>query len=105
MEGKDIILFVSEGGMRVTKSEGFFNTIETKTNITFVRTTFLGSPIEEKVALWILILSTLLGIGLLTLLILILTKVGFFARKRRKELRVLKADSKVSKILTRFKIK
>lgn len=96
MEGKDILFFVTEGAMIIKKSEGFANTIETKSNTTFVGTTFLGSPIEEKIALWILISSILLGIVLLILLILILTKVGFFTRNRRKQLRALKADSKVS---------
>ena len=106
MEGKDILFFVSEGTMIVTKSEGFANTIETKTNKTFVGTTFLGSPIEQKVALWILISSTFLGILLLILLILILTKVGFFTRNRRKQLRALKADSKVNaQILFKIKFK
>ncbi|XP_033228288.1 integrin alpha-8-like isoform X2 [Belonocnema kinseyi] len=94
MEGKDILFFVTEGTMIITKSEGFANTIETKSNTTYVGTTFLGSPIEEKIALWILVSSILLGILLLILLILILTKLGFFTRNRRKQLRALKADSK-----------
>lgn len=92
LQEKDILFFITEGGVTVTKSEGFSNVIETKTNIVLVGTTFLGMPIKQKVATWILILSTLFGILLLIFVISILTKFGFFTRKRRQQLHALKAD-------------
>lgn len=61
-----------------------------------VVTMFLGSLVTEQIATWVIILSIILENLLLILLILILLKIGFFKRKKKRELDVLKSETNVS---------
>ncbi|KAG7202815.1 hypothetical protein KM043_009972 [Ampulex compressa] len=90
---KDIIFYVSEGIVNITEPANILQGPGLKPDIALVATTFLGSPIAEHIATWIIILSIFLGIILLILLILGLIKLGFFNRKKKEELMALKAES------------
>ncbi|XP_017793585.1 PREDICTED: integrin alpha-8-like [Habropoda laboriosa] len=101
MEGKDIIFFLSNGNVNIVEPHNITQKIEHKPDSTSVATMFLGSPITEQIAAWIVVLSITSGILLLILLILALIKIGFFNRKKKEELRALKSetDKKLSFIL------
>lgn len=95
MKNRDIVFFVTEGNVIITQPYNITQRDGHKPDVAYVATTFLGSPIAERIAVWILALSTVLGILLLILLILGLIKVGFFNRKQKMELEALKAETDV----------
>ncbi|EFN89848.1 Integrin alpha-PS4 [Harpegnathos saltator] len=95
MKDKDIVFFVSEGNVAITQPYNITQRNGHKPDAALVATTFLGSPIAERIAVWILVLSIALGIVLLLLLILALIKIGFFNRKKKMELEALKAETDV----------
>lgn len=95
MKDKDIVFFVSEGNVTITQPYNITQRHGHKPDAAFVATTFVGSPVAERIAVWILALSIALGIILLLLLILGLIKIGFFNRKKKMELEALKAESDV----------
>jgi hypothetical protein len=97
MQEKDIIFFVSRGEVKITEPRGIIQIVRDKPDITAVGTTFIGSPRTNRVAVWIIVLSVILGIILLILLTLGLIRTGFFDRKRKKELEALKAETDVSR--------
>lgn len=95
MKEKDIIFFVSEGSVTITQPHNISQRNGHKPDTALVSTTFLGSPIAQQIAVWIIALSVFLGIILLILLILGLIKIGFFNRKKKLELEALKAETNV----------
>ncbi|XP_014480126.1 PREDICTED: integrin alpha-9-like [Dinoponera quadriceps] len=95
MKDKDIVFLVTEGEVTITQPCNISQRNGHKPDVAFVATTFLGSPVAERIAAWILALSIALGIILLILLILGLIKIGFFNRKQKMELEALKAATDV----------
>ncbi|XP_046822776.1 integrin alpha-8-like isoform X2 [Vespa crabro] len=93
LENKNIILFASKGTVNITQPSNVIQGSTNKPDTTMIITKFQGSPINERVAVWILALSIFLGIILLILIILGLIKLGFFHRKRKEQLEALKAIS------------
>ncbi|XP_020284069.1 integrin alpha-PS4-like [Pseudomyrmex gracilis] len=92
MKDKDIIFYVTEGAIRIHPG----NIVQRKYQKPYfatVATTFLGSPISKRIALWIVAVSIFLGIVLLLLFILGLIKLGFFNRKKKQELEILKTET------------
>ncbi|XP_031833769.2 integrin alpha-8 isoform X1 [Nomia melanderi] len=87
-ERKDIIFFVSNGSANIGQTY-ITQKYEEKPNSAIVATMFLGSPITEQLASWLIILSITLGIVLLAFLLLGLITLGFFKRKKREELKIL----------------
>lgn len=96
MEEKDIIFFLSSGHVNILESNHVIKKIRRKSDDTIIATMFLGSPVTQHIAMWIIALSIALGILLLILLILALLKIGFFNRNRKKELEALKSETDVS---------
>lgn len=96
MEEKDIIFFLSSGHVNILESNYVMKKIRNKSDDTIIATMFLGSPVTQHIAMWIITLSIVLGILLLILLILALLKIGFFNRNRKKELEALKSETDVS---------
>jgi len=92
---KDIIFYVTEGSVTITQPDNIAQREGHKPDTTLVATTFLGSPIAQGIAVWIIALSVILGIVLLILLVLGLIKIGFFTRKKKLELEALKAETDV----------
>lgn len=95
MKGKDIIFYVTEGSVTITQPDNISQKDGHKPDIVLIATTFLGSPVAQQIAVWIIALSVILGIVLLILLILGLIKIGFFNRKQKMELEALKAETDV----------
>ncbi|XP_015609620.1 integrin alpha-PS5 [Cephus cinctus] len=95
-EGKDIIFVVSKGYVTITQPEGIIQSQPSKPDTALVGTTFVGSPVADRIAVWIIIVSVLLGALLLILLTLALIKIGFFNRKKKDELEALKAQTDTS---------
>jgi len=95
LKHKDIIFYVTEGSVTITQPNNVTQRESHKPDTTLVATTFLGSPIAQQVAVWIIALSVILGVALLILLILGLIKIGFFNRKKKLELEALKAETDV----------
>ncbi|KAK2575747.1 hypothetical protein KPH14_003637 [Odynerus spinipes] len=93
LENKDIIYFASKGTVNITQPPNVIQGSTNKPDVAVIATTFLGAPIKERVAGWILALSIFLGILLLIVIILGLLKLGFFHRKKKEELEALKAMS------------
>ncbi|XP_011872800.1 PREDICTED: integrin alpha pat-2-like [Vollenhovia emeryi] len=93
LKHKDIIFYVTEGSVVITQPDKIAQREGHKPDVTLVATTFLGSPIAQRVAIWIIALSVILGVALLILLVLGLIKIGFFNRKKREELEALKAET------------
>lgn len=93
MAGKDIIFFLSSGNVNILESHHIIQKIGHKPDNVIVATMLLGSLITEQIATWIIILSIFLGNLLLILLILILFKIGFFKRKKKRELEILKSEN------------
>ncbi|XP_047355717.1 integrin alpha-8-like isoform X1 [Vespa velutina] len=93
LENKNIILFASKGTVNITQPSNVIQGSTNKPDTTMIITKFQGSPINERVAVWIVALSIFLGIILLILIILGLIKLGFFHRKRKEQLEALKAIS------------
>lgn len=94
-KGKDIIFYVTEGSVAITRPYSIAQRENHKPDTVLVATTFLGSPIAQRIAVWIIALSVILGIALLILLILALIKIGFFNRKKKMELEALRAETDV----------
>ncbi|KAL6264540.1 hypothetical protein P5V15_004645 [Pogonomyrmex californicus] len=92
---KDIIFYVTEGSIVIKQPNNIAQRENHKQDDILVATTFLGSPIAQRIAIWIIVLSVILGIILLILLILGLIKIGFFNRKKKLELEALKAEADV----------
>ncbi|KOX74851.1 Integrin alpha-8 [Melipona quadrifasciata] len=92
-ERKDIIFFLSSGKVNILESHHVIQKIKHKSNNTVIATMFLGSPVAQHIATWIIVLSIVLGILLLILLILVLIKIGFFNRNKKKELEALKSET------------
>ncbi|XP_076379029.1 integrin alpha-8 [Megalopta genalis] len=92
LEMKDIVLVLTNGSVHITQPYNIITRNTNKPHNAFVATTFIGSPVTEQLALWIIILSVILGIILLIFLILGLIALGFFNRKKREELKTLKSD-------------
>lgn len=88
---KDIIYFASRGDVNIIHPSNITQGSTNKPDTTIITTTFLGAPVAERVAAWILAVSIFLGILLLILFILILLKIGFFNRKKKEKLKALKA--------------
>lgn len=95
LKHKDIIFYVTEGSVTITQPDNVAQREGHKLDTTLVATTFLGSPIAERVAIWIIALSVVLGVALLILLVLGLIKIGFFNRRKKLELEALKAETDV----------
>lgn len=95
MKGKDIIFYVTEGSVTITQPDNISQKKGHKPDTVLIATTFLGSPVAQQIAVWIIALSVILGIVLLILLILGLIKIGFFNRKQKMELEALKAETDV----------
>lgn len=95
MKGKDIIFYVTEGSVTITQPDNIAQRESHKPDTVLIATTFLGSPVAQRIAVWIIALSVILGIVLLILLILGLIKIGFFKRKQKMELEALKAETDV----------
>lgn len=95
LKHKDIIFYVTEGSVTITQPDNVAQREGHKRDVILVATTFLGSPIAQQVAIWIIALSVVLGVALLILLILGLVKIGFFNRKKKLELEALKAETDV----------
>lgn len=95
MKGKDIIFYVTEGSVTITQPDNIAQRESHKPDTVLIATTFLGSPVAQRIAVWIIALSVILGIILLILLILVLIKIGFFKRKQKMELEALKAETDV----------
>ncbi|XP_011062197.1 PREDICTED: integrin alpha-PS4-like [Acromyrmex echinatior] len=93
LKHKDIIFYVTEGSVTITQPDNIAQREGHKSDTTLVATTFLGSPIAQGIAVWIIALSIILGIVLLILLVLGLIKIGFFTRKKKLELEALKAET------------
>nr|XP_033205662.1 integrin alpha-4-like [Bombus vancouverensis nearcticus] len=93
VEEKDIIFFLSSGHVNILESNHVMKKIRHKSDDTIIATMFLGSPVTQHIAMWIIALSIVLGILLLILLILALLKIGFFNRSRKKELEALKSQT------------
>ncbi|KAL6431766.1 hypothetical protein ACFW04_007349 [Cataglyphis niger] len=93
MKGRDIIFYVTEGSVTITQPDNIFQKEGHKPDTVLIATTFLGSPVAQQIAVWIIALSIILGIVLLILLILGLIKIGFFNRKQKMELEALKAET------------
>ncbi|XP_078038533.1 integrin alpha-8 [Augochlora pura] len=102
LEMKDIILVSTNGSVHITQPYNIITRITNKPHNAFVTTKFIGSPVSEQLAGWIIILSVILGIILLIFLILGLVALGFFNRKKREELMTLKSDmnNKTATIVT-----
>lgn len=92
---KDIIFYVTEGSVSITQPDNVTQKEGHKPDTALIATTFLGSPIAERVAIWIIALSVILGVILLILLVLGLVKMGFFNRKKKLELEALIAETDV----------
>ncbi|XP_015431891.1 PREDICTED: integrin alpha-5-like, partial [Dufourea novaeangliae] len=90
LEGKDIIYFLSNGTVNIAQPYNITQKYGHKPDNTIVATMFLGSPVSEQLATWIILLSIALGIVLLVFLIIGLVTIGFFNRKKREELQTLK---------------
>lgn len=95
MKNNDVILYATAGSVAVMQPGNFSQRDDRKPNTTLVTTKFLTSPIAQKISVWIIVLSAILGILLLLLLTLGLVKVGFFNRKKKLELEALKAYTDV----------
>lgn len=95
MKNKDIIFYVTEGSVTITRPHLNITQRGHKPDTVLVATTFLGSPVPQRIAVWIIALSVILGVALLILLILGLIKIGFFNRKKKIELEALKAETDV----------
>lgn len=93
LKHKDIIFYVTEGSVAITQPKNIAQREGHKPDVTLVATTFLGSPIAQQIAVWIIALSVILGVALLILLVLGLIKIGFFHRKKKLELEALKAET------------
>ncbi|XP_012523377.1 integrin alpha-PS4 [Monomorium pharaonis] len=93
LKHKDIIFYVTEGSVTITQPDNVAQREGHKSDVILVATTFLGSPIAQQIAVWIIALSVILGVALLTLLVLGLIKIGFFNRKKKLELEALKAET------------
>ncbi|XP_024893200.1 integrin alpha-9-like [Temnothorax curvispinosus] len=93
LKQKDIIFYVTEGSVTITQPDNVSQRKGHKPDVTLVATTFLGSPVAQQVAIWIIALSIILGVALLILLILGLIKIGFFNRKKKLELEALIAET------------
>ncbi|KAI4497467.1 hypothetical protein M0802_007478 [Mischocyttarus mexicanus] len=93
LKDKNIILFASKGRVNITQPSDVIQGSTDKPDITIVTTKFQGSPINERIASWIVILSIFLGIILFILIHLILIKLGFYQRKKKEQLEALKAMS------------
>ncbi|XP_076290000.1 integrin alpha-5 isoform X2 [Lasioglossum baleicum] len=91
LQKKDIILFLSNGSVHIAQPHNITQRYDNKPDNAIVATMFLGSPITEQLANWIIILSVTLGIILLMFLILGLVALGFFNREKREELKTLKS--------------
>ncbi|XP_076645914.1 integrin alpha-8 isoform X2 [Halictus rubicundus] len=92
LQMKDIIHFLSNGSVYIAQPQNITQRYDNKPDNAIVATMFLGSPVTEQLASWIIILSISLGIILLVFLILGLITLGFFNRKKREELKTLKSD-------------
>jgi len=92
MKNNDIILYTTEGSVAVTQPGNFTQKEGHKPNTTLVTTKFLTSPIAQTISIWIIVFSAVVGILLLLLIILGLAKIGFFNRKKKLELKALKAE-------------
>lgn len=92
MKDKDIIFYVTEGAIRIIHPSNVVQRKNQKPDTASVATTFLGSPVSQRIALWIVAVSVFLGIVLLLLLVLGLIKLGFFNRKKKEELETLKTE-------------
>lgn len=95
MREKDIIYFVSQGFIEITQPHVNINYEIQRANFKEIITTFLSRRKPEKVAIWIILLSVLLGLVLLTLLTLLLYKLGFFDRRGREDLNNSKSEELV----------
>ncbi|XP_017761213.1 PREDICTED: integrin alpha-5-like [Eufriesea mexicana] len=92
MKEKDIIFFLTNGDINILESYYSTNKKQHKPHNAMIATMFLGSPVTEQIATWIIIVSIIVGILLLILIILALIKIGFFNRKKKKELEALKSE-------------
>lgn len=96
--GKNIIYFTSNGHVEVTVPTGIIQKPGNKPDFFIVGTTFVSSQ-AAGIAIWIIVVSAVLGILLLALLTLGLIKFGFFSRKKKEELEALKANEDVKIII------
>ncbi|EFA09738.2 Integrin alpha-PS3-like Protein [Tribolium castaneum] len=88
---KDVILFATQGRVLVTSPANFVQSGGRTDNFDVV-SLFIGETIEEKVELWIIIISVIAGLLLLLLVILGLIKAGFFKRTKKEELEQLRLE-------------
>lgn len=96
MKEKDILFYVSEGFVEIRQPNVTFDSANKKPDFKQIATTFFGRRETKQVAIWIFVLSVLLGIGLTTILTVLLMKVGFFNRKIKDDLDALKSAEEVT---------
>ncbi|XP_076235049.1 integrin alpha-5 [Calliopsis andreniformis] len=99
IEGKDIIFVVSNGSVNIVQPN-ITQKLGHKPDTAIIATMFLGSPVNERLATWIIVLSVVVGIILLILLVLGLIKMGFFNRKKKEELEALKSKTNKENLFT-----
>ncbi|XP_023718571.1 integrin alpha-9 isoform X3 [Cryptotermes secundus] len=89
MGKKDIVHLTTSGSVTIKKPENL-NFIAGNHSVT-VSSIFIGNVQKEVVATWIIALAIIAGILLLMLLVIGLMKAGFFERRKKEELKALKA--------------
>jgi hypothetical protein len=88
---KDVILLGTQGRVFVKSPKNFVQSGDRPDDVE-VGSLFVGESAQEKVQLWIIIISAVAGLLLLLLVILGLIKAGFFKRKTKEELEQLKKE-------------
>ncbi|XP_072391133.1 integrin alpha-PS4-like [Diabrotica undecimpunctata] len=88
---KDMVLIATNGEVMIESPVNFIQ-YQDRPDVFTVSSLFINDITKPaKVALWIIILSAIIGILLLLLLIFGLIKAGFFKRSKKEELESLKA--------------
>ncbi|XP_071441287.1 integrin alpha-IIb-like isoform X2 [Hetaerina americana] len=93
LKEKDIMILYSSGGVAI---EDISNSIQPdihEPDFVEVSTTFFGKFQEFRIDIWIFLISMSGGIMILFPMILFLFKVGFFKRRKRKDMELLKENS------------
>ncbi|XP_058809911.1 integrin alpha-4-like [Phymastichus coffea] len=93
-KGKDVIYFVTEGFVQTSNlTVKLFNDLF---DYKLLATNLLIHRKPEQVAIWIIIVSVLLGVILILLSALFLKEIGFFNRKRKEDLDVTRTTNQLT---------
>ncbi|KAJ8949238.1 hypothetical protein NQ318_022751, partial [Aromia moschata] len=87
---KDMIVYSTHGSVSIESPSGFVQS-GNKPDETDV-SSLLINEVEKKVALWIIIVSIIIGLLLLYLIIYGLTKAGFFKRAKKRRIEEFKSS-------------